>query len=408
MTCFIVLAVVLIASFLERRLPLAARLFPQAPTGASAIQKPTRSSISGKIVSEVERRVDRQQFVLQSHDPAFGRIWVTSRLYPRYRYGDVLKGTCLLRPPTRSEEFNEQNFLRLKNVFLVCRYPQWVRLAIGKGNPSLQALLLFKEKILALLNRSLPEPHASLLAGVLLGARRSMPKGFYDALIATGTIHLIAISGANVAIVLEAGRRFCAFLGWTRRASLAVLMMLLMLLVLLTGASSSVVRSAMMGALMTIAITFGRRGSALHLLLIAMTIMVLFHPLILRYDVGFQLSAAATFGLIAFTPWMERRCGRVPDRFALRQNLASTLAASLAVTPILLWTFGRISIGVILANVLVLPAIPWVMAAGTAALPLTALFPSLRVILFFPALVFLQWLILAIEAVNALPFLSWG
>lgn len=242
------------------------------------------------------------------------------------------------------------------------------------------------------------QPVDAMLGALLLGARTEVPKEITDAFKQTGTTHILALSGYNISIIFSTFELVLAkFLRPKIRYTLASLCIILF--VLLVGPSSSIVRAAVMGILAGLVARSSRITSGVTVLLFASTIMVLLNPKILAFDVSFQLSALATFGIIAFEKVIEGHLKLLPHILQLREVLATTIAAQIPTIPILIYTFHSLSTLSLLANILVLPLVPFIMATGFSGLvlsfvsvPLAKLFaplPSLLVNIMDQTLIFL-------------------
>ena len=229
------------------------------------------------------------------------------------------------------------------------------------------------------LQQMVPEPEAALGAGILLGVRSSIAPEISDDFAVAGLTHVVAISGWNIAIVAaivgallrpleqRRGGRWLAPAG--AGATIAGY-------VVLTGASPSVVRAALMAGAMMVGRFGGSRAHAASALGLAALVMLLVAPAVL-WDVGFQLSALATAGLILFAGPIEGRLAGWPAW--LREPIALTLAAQLTTLPVVVGSFGRLSLIAPVANVLVVPLVPLVMLTCAIAAPLGALSAALQV-----------------------------
>ncbi len=220
----------------------------------------------------------------------------------------------------------------------------------------------WREKWVGILQKTLPEPMASLAAGILLGVKGQMPSDFYQALVSTGTLHIVAASGFNVSVVLTILMRVMLTVASRGIAILSGIMGVI-LYVVIAGASPSIVRAGIMGSLTIIAYYFGRSAEARRLLWISGGIMLLVNPLLI-FDIGFQLSFVATAGLLYLEPLFKK----LPTNKFLANYLYPTLAASIATLPVIWWHFGRVSWISPLVNILVLPVVPLIM--GMSALTL--------------------------------------
>ncbi|MBA2570386.1 MAG: ComEC/Rec2 family competence protein [Chloroflexi bacterium] len=216
--------------------------------------------------------------------------------------------------------------------------------------------------------RVIPAPQAGLAAGILVGLRDQVDRTLAADFATAGLSHVVAISGWNIALV---GAVVMALLRRARRSRrTAVVLIAIVAYTLLAGASPSVVRAAVMGGICLVARESGRRGAAPTALGLAAVGMLLLDPRIVD-DVGFELSVAATAGLIAWsTPISERLRRHVPARTPgwLVETLGVSLAAQAATLPIILLQFGRLSLISPIANLVVAPLVAPVMLASLVGL----------------------------------------
>jgi competence protein ComEC len=254
-------------------------------------------------------------------------------------------------------------YLRSRGAF----HPQAIMIALGN----------LREKWVATLQKTLPEPMASLAAGILLGIKGQMPQDFYQALVNTGTLHIVAASGYNVSIVAEVLMKMTGGLV-SRAVGIWVGVIGIGLYVVIAGGSASVVRAGIMGSLTLVAYYFGRPSEARRLLWVTAFLMLTYNPLYI-VDVGFQLSFVATAGLLDLEPWIvglhSRSVGALhsgsvwePVGKFLSDYLYPTLAATVATLPIIWWHFGRVSLISPFVNILVLPFVPLMMGMTVATL----------------------------------------
>jgi competence protein ComEC len=275
------------------------------------------------------------------------------------------------------------------------------------------ALYCFRGRLETTIAQLLPEPQASLLMGVLLGAKKEMPENFLKNLRDTGTLHIVVASGYNLSVV--AGFLVSGLVWFvSRKKALFFAFLGIVFYSLMVGAEPPVVRAAIMASLAFGAEYLGRPRSGLVGLMTAGSLMILLSPLIL-FDIGFQLSLMATAGILLIFPLLrELKFFRLP---VLGDGLATTLSAQIGVTPILLANFGNFSCLSPLINALILPLIPLLMNMGG----ITVLFglvskpvaKMLAILLWLPLTYFvklvewfgnLTWINLQIESLS----LWWG
>lgn len=205
---------------------------------------------------------------------------------------------------------------------------------------------------------SLPDRQRSLLMGLTIGDDRHQPADLTDAFRAAGLGHLSAVSGQNVAVLLTAA---APALRRSRLASRLVLTLALLAgFTLVTRGEPSVLRATAMAAVGAFAAATGRPSTSLRTLGLAVTGLLLCDPLLVG-SLGFQLSVAATAGIVVGAAVIERR---LPGPRLIRLPLAMTIAAQLAVAPLLVATFGPLSLASLPANVLAVPLAGPVMVWG--------------------------------------------
>lgn len=308
--------------------------------------------------------------------PVHGTVLVRAPRYPQFRYGDRLRLSGLLETPPELEGFSYRDYLKRQGVYSLIAHPQIEHIASGQGSRFWALMFSAKDRARDVIARLMPEPEASLAQGILLGIESGIPADLYDAYNATGTSHIIVISGANITLVAVLfSQAFGRLLG--KRRAYWFTLGGIVLYVLLVGADAAVVRAGVMGGLYVTALHLGRRATAYVSLFASAIFLTLVEPLAL-WDVGFQLSFAATLGLILFTPAVERLFEAALKRIVPQERarqvvrylddvLIVTLAAQILTLPLVVYHFGRLSLVAPLTNLLILPVQPPIMIWGGAA-----------------------------------------
>lgn len=236
-------------------------------------------------------------------------------------------------------------------------------IAHGRIDPMRTAIHGAKLWFQRAINGVLPNPEAPLLAGLLLGSRDDIPAALKQSFRLSGTSHIVAVSGFNVTVVVMVIASVLRMLPLPRFARLVMTVVSIAAFVTLTGASESVVRAGIMGSLAIAGRESGRLGSALHALILSAAVMVIWDPRIVA-SIGFQLSVAATLGLIMLSEPVERLLRFVPTVLGLRGSLSSTLSAILMTQPLITLYFLQLSLVAPIVNIVVLPLIPLAMLTG--------------------------------------------
>ena len=252
--------------------------------------------------------------------------------------------------------------------------------------------------------RSLPRQRRALLAGLTVGDDRGQSAVTADNFRAAGLGHLLAVSGQNVVFVLMVAT---PVLSRIRRPAFRVAATILVLVFFgfVTRFEPSVLRALSMVSLTVIASAVGRPAMADRTLPIAIFGLLTWDPL-LAWSLAFQLSVAATLGLLIFAPYLYER-SRGPD--VLRGLLSVTLAAQLAVAPLLLVFFDDVSLIAVPANLLAVPLSGVIMMWGMTAGFVAGLAPpSLAVVLHMPTNAMLWWVEKVAQTAANLPVAPLG
>lgn len=233
----------------------------------------------------------------------------------------------------------------------------------------LAMLTAWRLQLTSRIHRRFTSENAGLLAGILYGDEdlsTERRNAFRD----SGLIHLIAVSGSNVTLVIASLMPIAFFFHATRRKAFLFASIGLLAFLGFVGMSAAVVRAGIMGWLALLAREFGRLPRPEHLLLCAATVLCLINPRTLAFDVGFHLSILATWSLLAWSGRIETRLTFVPKFFGIRSALATSLAVTAALFPYAIWMFGTYSVAGIFTNIVALPLIPWIMLFGSVAVVL--------------------------------------
>jgi competence protein ComEC len=329
-----------------------------------------------------------------------------------YHYGDIVRLRGRLQTPPEDEDFSYRDYLAREGILSYMPDAEVTLLPGSDGNPLLTLVYGLKDRSLENIYRLFLDPEASLLAGILLGVDSGLSQPLQQAFKNTGTAHIIAISGFNIAII--AGifiKLFSRIFGRRLGAVLAVLG--IGFYTFLVGANASVVRAAIMGTLSLFAVQVGRRQQGLNTLAFVAAIMAVFNPLIL-WDVGFQLSFFATLGLILYGEPFQKAAEKVISRFLPATNVEKlseltaefillTFAAQLTTLPIMAYQFQQISLVSFAANPFILPAQPAVMILGGQAVFASLLLYPLGQVIAWAAWPLTAYTIRMVEIFNEIP-----
>lgn len=206
----------------------------------------------------------------------------------------------------------------------------------------------------------LPEQLASFGLGILIGQRTTLDPTLEEEMITVGLIHIVAVSGYNLTVIIEIVRRL--FRRRSRFQSMVFALGLIGVFLLFTGYAPSIVRAAIVSSVSLVAWFWGRTFKPMLLLLFVAALTAGIYPLYLWSNIGWYLSFTAFFGVLVLGPLLKQRF--VPERWQeslLPSVLSETVSAQVCTLPVILFIFGRLSLISIVANVLVVPLTPLAM-----------------------------------------------
>ena len=289
---------------------------------------------------------------------------VTDR--PTYQNGDRVRITTRVTSEPAKYEYSQRLILSGLKVYLP-RFPEisygdkvvveGIVLSNELKNPVLVfqdegtgLLFKFRKNLIDFYRKSLPEPHASLVSGVTLGSKQSIPSDFWQTLKSTGTAHVVVASGMNVTLVAGFLVNFLIIF-MTRRRAVPLALVGIWVYALVSGFDAPIVRAAIMGSIGFSAQALGRLNDAWKGLFLSGLVMLGFRPDWLG-DIGFILSFVATASLMLFQKRVERKIRFFPK--IIRADFSTSLAAQIGVAPILWITFGQFNLLSPMINALVL------------------------------------------------------
>jgi competence protein ComEC len=277
--------------------------------------------------------------------------------------------------------------------------------------PAAFAPIRWAQTVRALVGRSIvasfPSREAGLLLGLAVGDDSRLDPIVERDFRASGLSHLLVVSGGNVAMVLAPVLALGAALRLSRWPRFALGLGITAFFVVLTGAEPSVMRAGVMAGLALVGVLLGRPRSSASILSAAVVGLLALDPTLV-WSVGFQLSVAATAGMIALATPISERVRFLPKPVAMA--LGATLSAQIGVTPVLLFYFHEVPLSTILANVLAFPAVAPALLLGLLAAGAGLLAESAGDAIAFVALLPMRYLIAVADGLarSPLPWITGG
>ena len=320
--------------------------------------------IEGVIYAEPEFNEKSQDVKIRLSEPYDGNLLVKIARFPEFAYGDLVEFYGEIKPVPFG---SYGNYLKKEKICGVVSFPETTLISGGHGSRVRIVLLGFKGLVSGAVRKTLSYEKAALLQGILLGDTGDFSESFRENMRASGTTHIVALSGYNISIVaLAAVFLFSRFLAPTR--SFILSSAFIAAFVLMTGASPSVTRAGIMGVMLLFGKLFGNGDDLKNVLILSALGMIIANPRVLVFDAGFQLSFAAFLGIAYLKPHIERTFGIVSRAgmfsWKWKENLLSTVSAQVAVLPIIMSYFDSVALVSIPANVVMLTVMPATMTLG--------------------------------------------
>ncbi len=324
-------------------------------SGIAEIKSAKQSLFGFQYVAEIEMQGNKVKVILETADAK------------PLSYGDKANFTGTLSEPEDfvgeyGKTFHYKNYLRAKGILFVIKNARLSNVQKHSGFSTLKILDNIKNSFESSLEKVLHEPAVSLVEGTILGDKGAMTKADTENFRKSGLIHMIVLSGYNISIVIAF---ILAILkSFPRKISLISAIVAVALFVLMSGASTTAIRAGVMGSLVIAGNFVHRKLDVLRLLSITGTLMTIFSPLSALFDPSFQLSFLATFGLISFGPWVNRKISFITEKYGLREIASATIGSQIMTLPYLAYSMGAVSVVSLFSNVLVLPLAPILMLFG--------------------------------------------
>lgn len=379
---------------------------PEPPDYKSAIGKEV--SFVGVVVNAPDVRLNNQRITVRPENQETNILVVIPKEID-ISYGDKVEARGILETPENfltdtGKEFNYERYLANQDIYYLINNAEIEIISKGNGSRIKSGLFRFRESFMKNIGKVIAPPESDLSNGLILGARGGFDSKTRDEFISTGTIHIIALSGYNVTIVAEGVMRVLG-LAFAQMISIVIGIIVVLLFVIMAGASATAIRAGIMAVILLFARMTGRTYDAGRALVIAGLLMIAYDPRVLT-DISFQLSFIATAGVLFITPKVIKWVRFLPMRFKIRELVATTIAATISVLPLLLYSTGIFSLVSLPANILILPLIPLTMFMSFLVGVFGFISPVLSLPFAYLSHLLLSYILSIIHFFASLPFAS--
>ncbi len=342
-------------------------------------------SIEGIIISFPQQKEKKIIFDFEIHkkektENKIQKIQVSSYGIKNLHYGQTLKISGKIVRPKPFEGFAYDRFMAKENIFAIMPnakiFPSEKAISLSYWQEFWKTLFFVREKIEWNIRNTIPFPESEYALGIILGADSGIPKNIIEEFRISGLLHLLALSGFNITIILTIV--FWALQRLPRFWKLTIALGLIFIFVGITGASSSVVRAAVMGGVGAIALQIGRKQNILWILTLSLFAITIQNPFLLFSDPSLQLSVLAVLGLIFIYPIIQKHWNPFLKKLfpsIIVETFGATLAAQVFTIPFMIYSFHQISLISPFANILVVPITSFAMLfSGLCTVPYIGIF----------------------------------
>ncbi len=286
--------------------------------------------------------------------------------YPEYQFGDLLEIVCPAKAienlsageAGKDASFDYRMYMAKEGVLYQCEKGKSRKIGENSGSWFLGKIIAMRTIFESKITKVIPQPYGALAEGLLLGGSGGLSKEIQADFSRTGMTHIVAVSGYNVTIIAEYLILLGIWLGLWRKQAIWFALFGICLFVIIAGLPASAVRAGVMSGILLWAMKNGRLASSENAIIFAGAIMLMLNPLLLRWDVGFQLSFLATLGIVLTASFWEKSFVKKNKALGISEAITLSLSAQLFVLPIIAYNFQLVSLISLLANVFILPVIP--------------------------------------------------
>ena len=320
-------------------------------------------------------------------------------------YGDEVRlwgELSLPKEPVDKSLFNYRKYLFNNNIdaVMTCYNSSGVTLYSHETQSItakfLRVIYAFRERIKNIIESVFDFPCSAIMKALLIGDRSGIPTDIKNAFVKTGTIHVLAISGLHVSIIAGVFYWFIARVSHVRLLRVIFVLLFMWLYVFISGGRYPVMRSAIMGTFVLIALVLDRKKSSIHLISIAFLIILVFNPRSI-FLVGFQLSFITVLSIVVLVPFLQNYIlfwTNEITHYGWKEKLKKYcldsmlvyIAVVLGASPLMMYYFNLFSLTGFVANIFVLPLITFSIVSGMLCILCFMLSESLSVLSFFPQL----------------------
>lgn len=301
---------------------------------------------------------------------------LSAEFLSEFQYGNefiVPSRYSLVNSPYNPNEFDYQSYLAKHLIWHQTNLSvdDLVKTGLEKGNYFINHALLFRQRMIKKFGQSFNNADAlAIVSALVLGYRNELDQEIINTFSATGTIHVLSVSGLHVGIIFFV---FSTLLFWMKRGSLKIIRALFLITLVwmyafITGLSPSALRASIMISFGIVALTVARRSNIYNTISASTFFLLLYNPNFIT-DIGFQLSYLSVLGIVYLYP-------KLNTLMIIKNKILATLwsysaisiSAQLVTFPLVLFYFHVFPVYFLPANILIILPATWVLYLGILVL----------------------------------------
>ena len=338
-----------------------------------------------------DNRYGFSYLTLQSLDNAENVYRTKVTTSSAYRYGDIVtvSGKMIAFEPFVTDsgaEFDMKSYMSVHNVTGEIKNPSIHMVGYMPPSQLVAKLYAVRTQLLNRLYTAVPESVSGLVSGITFGDTSAITSSDKDMYRSVGLSHITVLSGFNITILLMSLITIGKRLNITRSKITSMALFACLVFTLFSGTPTTLLRATGMALLLLSAHQFSRNYSIERSLLYILTAIALYNPRIMLYDVGFQLSVIATAGIVFFQKNIADMFTGLAHKSFVTETISTTLAVACVAVPYQYMVFGTLSAWMLIANIFVVPIVPFIMYATLVAVPFLFISKSVATVVLIPAL----------------------
>jgi competence protein ComEC len=324
-------------------------------------------ALTGKIITEPVIKNNRQQFILETsqlnNNPIKEKTFVYAPLLNDLKYGDIVELSGKLQIPpsaTFPGNFDYGKHLNRQNIYTLF-YASDFELLNQKPSLIKSFALKMKNDISNKLTNFLKLPYSSILKAMLIGDKSSLEQETKNIFVNTGLIHILVVSGLHVGFCVVIFIFLFKLFNLPLKYVYLLTIPAIFFYTIMTGANPPAIRASVMASCILLSLVLNREPLIYNAIALSALIILIFNPQEL-FTASFQMSFLATLGIIYLYPKINNVFGQIKNKYLKWfWNVASvTLSAQIALIPILIFYFGKLSVISFIANILIVPVVGFI------------------------------------------------